>query len=204
MPKQKAVKAMCNEVMLYGDITQEPVYSHESTSGAIYGAKIRVKRRSGVADEIPLLLDAALIPQITGRVGIKGCLRGYSRFIEGKKRLFIAVYVDGVLPGDVADQNNVSLNATLMHAPVYRQTPMGREICDLLLCIRRPNGRGCDIVPAIVWGGCARFCRTLEKGAPLHAEGRLQSRQYMKRTQEDVIEERTTYELSISQLQLQE
>ena len=201
MPTAKAVKAMDNRVQLYGTVAEPPAFSHAIGANRLYRCELEVPRLSGVLDRVPLLLPERLEPSMRGRVGVLGQLRGYSRQEEGRRRLRLMVLVKALLDGPAEANNLVELRAQLLRPPTYRKTPMGREIADLLLRAKRERG-GEDCIPAIVWGGCARYARTLEKGQWLQLQGRIQSRPYMKQLENGSICELIAYELSVNKLRL--
>lgn len=192
---------MDNRALLYGDLSEEPSYSHAVGSTRMYRCTLEVPRQSGTRDKIPLLIPEHLLSAMRDRIGVLGQLRGYSRQVNGKRHLFLCVLVRELVYEPAQNNNLVSLKAKLTRRPTYRTTPMGREIADLLLRVEREHG-GVDCIPAIVWGGCARFARNLEKDQLLRLEGRVQSRAYMKRTPEGLIEEMVAFELSVNKLSL--
>lgn len=201
MPTAKAVKAMDNRVQLYGTVAEPPTFSHAIGANRLYRCELEVPRLSGVVDRVPMLLPERLEPSMRGQVGVLGQLRGYSRQEEGRRRLRLMVLVKALLDGPAEANNLVELRAQLLRPPTYRKTPMGREIADLLLRAERERG-GEDCIPAIVWGGCARYARTLEKGQWLQLQGRIQSRPYMKQLENGSICELIAYELSVNKLRL--
>lgn len=201
MPTAKAVKAMDNRVQLFGTVAEPPAFSHAIGANRLYRCELEVPRLSGVLDRVPLLLPERLETSMRGRVGVLGQLRGYSRQEEGRRRLRLMVLVKALLDGPAEVNNLVELRAQLLRPPTYRKTPMGREIADLLLRAERERG-GEDCIPAIVWGGCARYARTLEKGQWLQLQGRIQSRPYMKQLENGSICELIAYELSVNKLRL--
>lgn len=192
---------MDNRVQLFGTVAEAPAFSHAIGANRLYRCELEVPRLSGVLDRVPLLLPERLEPSMRGRVGVLGQLRGYSRQEEGRRRLRLMVLVKALLDGPAEANNLVELRAQLLRPPTYRKTPMGREIADLLLRAERERG-GEDCIPAIVWGGCARYARTLEKGQWLQLQGRIQSRPYMKQLENGSICELIAYELSVNKLRL--
>ncbi|MDR2514905.1 MAG: single-stranded DNA-binding protein [Christensenellaceae bacterium] len=190
---------MENRVYLLGRISSAAEFSHAIAGSAMYTCKLLVPRLSGTEDEVVLLFDGRFLPKMQGEIGLSGQLRGYSRLEEGRRRLKLMALVKSLTDQPEEDNNRVELEASLFRPPLYRQTPLGREITDLLLRVPRARG-GDDIIPAIVWGGCARFAQGLQPGAPLRVTGRLQSRSYSKLLPSGEIQARTAYELSINQL----
>lgn len=189
---------MDNAAQLCGEIVSPPVFSHESHGVRLYQCAIAVPRLSGVLDTVVLLVPEALTERMQGRVCVRGQLRGYTRQDADKRRLKLMVLVR-TADGETPPENNlIELTGELAREVYYRRTPLGREIADLMLRVPRPY-TGTDFIPCVVWGRCARFCSHLKKGAKLKAAGRMQSREYIKRT-EDGEEKHTAYELSIGKL----
>lgn len=187
-----------NAALLSGRILSLPVFSHRIHGVNLYTCHIGVPRLSGVVDTIALLLPENLVPQMVGQVTVRGQLRGYTRQDEDKRRLLLMVLVRAVESEQPEENNVIHLRGELVREVYYRKTPLGREIADLMLKIPRPF-TGTDYIPCVVWGRCARFCSHLSRGAQLEVTGRMQSREYVKRL-EDQEEKRTAYELSIGKL----
>ena len=189
---------MDNAAQLCGEIVSPPVFSHESHGVRLYQCRIAVPRLSGVLDTVVLLAPEALIGRLQGRVHVRGQLRGYTRQDADKRRLRLMVLVRAVDDESPQENNLIELTGELAREVYYRKTPLGREIADLMLKVPRPY-TGTDYIPCVVWGRCARFCSHLSKGARLKVAGRMQSREYVKLT-EDGEEKHTAYELSIGRL----
>ena len=189
---------MDNAAQLCGEIVSPPVFSHESHGVRLYQCRIAVPRLSGVLDTVVLLAPEALIGRLQGRVHVRGQLRGYTRQDADKRRLRLMVLVRAVDDETPQENNLIELTGELAREVYYRKTPLGREIADLMLKVPRPY-TGTDYIPCVVWGRCARFCSHLSKGARLKVAGRMQSREYVKLT-EDGEEKHTAYELSIGRL----
>ena len=189
---------MDNAAQLCGEIVSPPVFSHESHGVRLYQCRIAVPRLSGVLDTVVLLVPEALTGRVQGRVHVRGQLRGYTRQDADKRRLRLMVLVRAVDDETPQENNLIELTGELAREVYYRKTPLGREIADLMLKVPRPY-TGTDYIPCVVWGRCARFCSHLSKGARLKVAGRMQSREYVKLT-EDGEEKHTAYELSIGRL----
>ena len=189
---------MDNAAQLCGEIVSPPVFSHESHGVRLYQCRIAVPRLSGVLDTVVLLAPEALTGRMQGRVHVRGQLRGYTRQDADKRRLRLMVLVRAVDDESPQENNLIELTGELAREVYYRKTPLGREIADLMLKVPRPY-TGTDYIPCVVWGRCARFCSHLSKGARLKVAGRMQSREYVKLT-EDGEEKHTAYELSIGRL----
>ena len=189
---------MDNAAQLCGEIVSPPVFSHESHGVRLYQCRIAVPRLSGVLDTVVLLAPEALTGRMQGRVHVRGQLRGYTRQDADKRRLRLMVLVRAVDDESPQENNLIELTGELAREVYYRKPPLGREIADLMLKVPRPY-TGTDYIPCVVWGRCARFCSHLSKGARLKVAGRMQSREYVKLTEEGE-EKHTAYELSIGRL----
>lgn len=163
-----------------------------------------VERMSGTVDLLPLTVSERLVydvPPLTDRkVKITGQIRTYNRTIEGKGRLLVTLFAQSIEDAEgQEDSNSVSMVGTVCKQPVYRTTPFGREIADLMLAVNRAHGKS-DYVPSIAWGRCARFAGKLKVGDRVHMDGRLQSREYQKKLENGEVVMRTAYEVSATTL----
>ena len=169
---------------------------------------VNVKRLSNSEDRIPLMISERLIDvsqDYTGEfIMVSGQFRSYNRHDEQKNRLVLSVFVREVSfieeELDGAKTNNIFLDGYICKLPVYRKTPLGREIADLLLAVNRPYGKS-DYIPCICWGRNARFASTFEVGEHVQIMGRIQSREYIKKLTETETEKRIAYEVSGSKLE---
>lgn len=190
-----------NRLVLQGELMADPVLSHQNHGVNYYTAPLRVPRLSGAADELNLvttLPDPALW-KAGNWLQVEGEVRSYNNRTGVGSRLVITVLARAVREGTPGEgENRLTLSGVLCKAPNRRRTPLGREICDLLLAVNRPYGRA-DYLPCIAWGSLAAACGEMEVGDPLRLEGRLQSRRYRK-----VIDgaeyERVAYEVSVMNL----
>lgn len=189
-----------NEVLLEGLLTAEPELSHENHGVRFYRAYLQVLRLSGQTDTLPILLPESILPLVCpGEVlRVSGQLRSFNNRSGQGRRLILAVYVTDILPGLGDACNSITLCGNLCKPPVFRLTPLGRSICDLMLAVPRKYGRA-DYLPVIAWGQLASQLSTLSVGDPVSLEGRVQSRTYRKTT-ECGTEERVAYEVSIMHL----
>ena len=189
-----------NEVLLEGIPTGTPERSHENHGQVFYRQFIEVPRLSGTADLLPMLLRQEQLAGVhSGEpLRIDGQLRSFNNRTVTGRRLILTVYGKALLPPTGEAVNQIILSGTLCKPPVYRRTPLGRSISDLILAVPRSYGRA-DYLPVIAWGQVASQVCTLEAGAPLSLEGRIQSRVYRKVT-ETGPEERTAYEVSVMRL----
>ena len=201
-----------NSVTLIGEVVSGFTFSHEVRGEAFYLVNLAVKRLSEQADIIPLTISERLIDVTADCMGrtleVAGQFRSFNQQGENKKRLILSVFVREVffLEEDFTDctkSNSISLNGYLCKAPVYRKTPLGREIADLLLAVNRPYGKS-DYIPCIAWGRNAKFASGLFVGTRMEIFGRIQSREYTKKLSETDIISRTAYEVSVSNLEVYE
>ena len=170
--------------------------------------EVLVRRLSNSDDRIPLMVSERLIDVTQDYRGeyimVNGQFRSYNRHEEDRNRLVLSVFareisfVEEELDG--AKTNNILLDGYICKAPVYRKTPLGREIADLLLAVNRPYGKS-DYIPCICWGRNARYASSFEVGEHVQVLGRIQSREYVKKLSEVETEKRVAYEVSVSKLE---
>jgi single-stranded DNA-binding protein len=197
-----------NQVSIVGEIASGFEFSHEVFGEGFYMVDILVKRLSDSADRIPLMVSERLFDVQQDYVGrqvlVSGQFRSYNRHDEKKNKLVLSVFVreiSFVEEGQEAIKTNqIFLDGYICKPPVYRKTPLGREIADLLLAVNRPYGKS-DYIPCICWGRNARFGSTFEVGGHAQVWGRIQSREYMKKISETESEKRVAYEISVSKLE---
>ncbi|MBQ1575536.1 MAG: single-stranded DNA-binding protein [Oscillospiraceae bacterium] len=189
-----------NEVILCGTCLEEPVYSHAARSQSFYTLPLLVRRLSGAADTVNVTIRETMLgtAEQGGRLCVTGEVRTFNNRSGEWPRLVISVFARTLAPTEEADENRVRLRGALCKSPNLRTTPMGREICDLILAVNRRYGRS-DYLPCICWGSKAREAALWEVGTRLLLEGRIQSRRYSKLT-ENGSEERTAYEISAAQI----
>ena len=190
-----------NEVLLEGLVLAEPEWSHENHGTQFYRVTLQVPRLSGQVDVLPLLAPGALAAQTApGRLlRVRGQLRSFNNRSGVGSRLVLTVYAQEFQPGMDEACNQITLAGALCKPPVFRRTPLGRSICDLMLAVPRRYGRA-DYLPVIAWGQLAVKASRLRVGDPLALEGRVQSRTYHKTLESGETEERTAYEVSMMRL----
>ena len=196
-----------NQVTLMGEIVSEFQFSHEVFGEGFYMVEIAVNRLSNYADYIPLMVSERLVDtqaDYTGElVRVTGQFRSYNRHEEKKNRLVLSVFVREWEFQEEEEEsektNQIFLDGYVCKDPVYRRTPLGREISDLLLAVNRSYGKS-DYIPCICWGRNARFASGFEVGSHIQILGRIQSREYVKRIGEDETEHRIAYEVSVSKV----
>lgn len=190
-----------NEVLLEGLVLAEPEWSHENHGNQFYRVTLQVPRLSGQVDVLPLLAPGALAAQTApGRLlRVRGQLRSFNNRSGVGSRLVLTVYAQEFQPGLDEACNQITLAGALCKPPVFRRTPLGRSICDLMLAVPRRYGRA-DYLPVIAWGQLAVKASRLQVGDPLALEGRVQSRTYYKNLDSGETEERVAYEVSVMRL----
>lgn len=189
-----------NEVLLEGRPTGEARYSHENHGTRFFRFFLEVPRLSGTPDTLPVLLPETMLDGLDGGspLYVRGQFRSYNNRSGVGNKLVLAVYAAEIRPGMGAACNQILLTGTLCKPPVFRRTPLGRSICDLMLAVPRRYGRA-DYLPVIAWGQLAVEVSGLRVGDSLSMEGRVQSRIYHKVTDSGT-EERTAYEVSMMHL----
>ena len=200
-----------NQVIIMGRMVSEFKYSHEIFGEGFYMADVEVQRLSDSTDIIPLMVSERLLDveqDFRGeKVMITGQFRSYNRHEEKKNRLILSVFareiefVDEI--EESAKSNQIYLDGFICKEPIYRKTPLGREIADLLIAVNRPYGKS-DYIPCICWGRNARFASSFEVGTRCAIWGRIQSREYTKKLSEEQAERRVAYEVSVNKLDMVE
>lgn len=201
-----------NQVIISGEVVSEFVFSHEVYGEGFYILELSVPRLSDAYDIIPLMISERLIDTSKDYRGCymyaSGQFRSYNRHEETKNRLVLSVFVRELTISDSQNEedyevnkpNQIFLDGFICKPPVYRKTPLGREIADVLLAVNRPYGKS-DYIPCICWGRNARYAESFNVGGHVQIWGRIQSREYQKKISEDEIEKRIAYEVSVSKLE---
>ncbi len=199
-----------NHIYLVGRICSDITFSHNVYDEKFYSFKVEVERLSDTTDILPVLISERLLKRsaVTQNdlVRITGQLRSYNKQIQTEKRhrLLLAVFVlEITLAPENLDYvpNDIFLNGYMCRAPIYRVTPFGREITDLLLAVNRQHNRS-DYIPCIAWNNNAREIVKLTVGNNLRLWGRMQSRRYQKRRENDTFTDETAYEVSITKYEV--
>ena len=203
-----------NRLTLVGKVTSDKVFSHEIYGEKFYIFNLSVPRLSGSEDIIPITISERLLTnaelKINDKISIDGQFRSYNSYQNEKSRLILTVFAKDVqfLPNQEEEitvgkdiiSNEVVLDGYLCKKPIYRKTPFGREISDILLAVNRAYNKS-DYIPCICWGRNARYASAFEVGGHVLIWGRIQSREYMKRISENETEKRIAYEVSVSKLE---
>lgn len=200
-----------NQVTVVGEIASDFQFSHEVFGEGFYFSELAVKRTSGFTDYIPIVVSERLMDAKEKWIGqyvkIEGQFRSFNLHQEGKNKLVLQVFAREVEVLDVlCPESEIFLNGYICKEPVYRKTPRGREIADVLVAVNRSYGKS-DYIPCILWGRNARFASTLEVGDHVKVWGRIQSRDYVKKYPDakegELLEEvRTAYEVSVSKIEV--
>ena len=192
-----------NHISLVGLADDVPVRSHENHGVTYYQFPLRVSRLSGTEDVVNVVAAEALLRPGLAEPGallaVEGEVRSYNNHSGTGSRLVITVYARTLEAGDGPHRNDLTLAGVLCKPPVLRRTPLGREICDLMLAVNRRYGRA-DYLPCIAWGGLAGWCGQLSVGDGLKLTGRLQSREYTKE-ENGQNTRRTAFEVSVMSLE---
>ena len=207
-----------NYLTLVGKVTGEKKFSHEIYGEKFYVFNLEIARLSGNADIIPITVSERIITDEMLMQGkqllVKGQFRSYNRYDNEKNRLILTVFAMDVVEVEENNEeeenemakkdtvtNEVVLVGYICKKPIYRQTPFGREIADVLLAVNRAYNKS-DYIPTIAWGRNARFCQNLEVGTKVKLVGRVQSRMYEKKHEDGTVENRVAYEVSIGSLEI--
>ncbi len=203
-----------NVAEIVGQLDGELVYSHTVYGEEFYTVKVKVPRLSNSYDVIPLMISNRLLnleENYNNRIiRAEGQFRSYNQHTEGKSKLLLSLFVRDFEVLEMTEEellkhntpNQIFLDGYVCKNPIYRKTPLGREITDILMAVNRPYNKS-DYIPAIAWGRNARFASGFEVGSRLKIWGRIQSRQYQKRTAvEGEVEQRIAYEISISKMEV--
>lgn len=195
-----------NRIYIEGIICSELEFSHEMYGEGFYTFSLEVSRLSEVKDILYVTVSERLIINMELKVGlevvIEGQLRSYNKFINGVNRLVLTVFARNIefCIEKSKNPNQIFLNGFICKEPIYRTTPFGREIADVLLAVNRAYNKS-DYIPTIAWGRNSRFCKELKVGDNIRIWGRLQSREYQKKISEDEVIKKVAYEVSISKME---
>lgn len=192
-----------NHISLVGTVGEQPVHSHENHGVIYYRFPLRSRRLSGVEDVLNIVAGESLLRRVPVEEGtdlaIEGEVRSYNNRSGIGSKLVITVYARSIEPDEGEHKNELTLAGVLCKMPVVRRTPLGREICDMMLAVNRRYGRA-DYLPCIAWGALAQRCGQLGVGDGLKLNGRLQSREYSKEEGGELIR-RTAFEVSVMSLE---
>ena len=204
-----------NHIILVGKVTSDKKFSHEIYGEKFYIFDLSVPRLSGTSDVIPITVSERLMVSgdlpVGTKITVEGQFRSYNSYGDGKNKLVLTVFAKNIemLEDQESEveakkdfiSNEVTLIGYICKKPVYRQTPFGREIADILLAVNRAYSKS-DYIPCIAWGRTARFCENMEVGTEVKVVGRVQSRQYEKKHEDGTVENKVAYEVSVSSLEV--
>ena len=192
------MEQIANYITLRGTLVELPVFSHENHGRRFWRFCLEVCRLSGTADILPVVAEESLLSGIDPSAGcmltVTGQVRSHNCRTQNSRHLLIFVFAGSIVPEDGAPINDLCVEGTLCREPTYRRTPLGREICDMMLAVKRAFHRA-DYLPCILWGRTAQELSVCHPGDRLRICGRLQSRVYTKLTDDGPLE-RTAYEIS--------
>lgn len=200
-----------NKIELCGVIASTPELNHKNYGENFYGFRLSCSRKSTEKDMLPIIISDRLVEikdlQVGKKISVKGQVRTFNKHIsDDKRKLLIMVFARDVREVEEESEsapefnNNVKLSGYICKPPVYRVTPKGREIADVLIAVNRMYGKA-DYIPCITWGRNARYAGNLDVGTRIDVEGRLQSREYTKKLDDGTEEIRTAYEISVSRIE---
>ena len=199
-----------NVIKMGGVVASELELSHEIYGEKFYKFYIEIDRLSGQKDRIPVIISERLIDVDDFNIGkiifIEGQYRSYNKMDESNKsRLILSVFVKDISGLEVSENvktvNELTVTGVVCKQPIYRKTPLGRDIADILLAVNRSYNKS-DYIPCIIWGRNAKYCEHLETGTTVRVVGRVQSREYEKKYEDGTVEKRVAYEVSVSKFEI--
>ncbi|HYE12610.1 MAG TPA: single-stranded DNA-binding protein [Patescibacteria group bacterium] len=196
-----------NTVTIVGTVKSKPEFSHEMYGEGFYNVYLEVPRLSDISDTLPITVSERLMAGVGLEVGSKlvvlGQLRSYNKLLDGSNKLILTIFARDLKLDDeeIKNPNQIYLDGFICKKPIYRTTPFGREITDMLIAVNRPYNKS-DYIPSIAWGRNARYSENLTVGDRIRVWGRIQSREYQKKLSEDEVITRTAYEVSISKMEI--
>ena len=196
--KENAMEDSANRLYLAGELAELPAYSHTCCGSRFFRFSVAVLRKSGVADVLPALSEERLLPpfpQAGDPITVAGQLRAYCQHTQCGNKLHIMAFAREIHVTEAEHDNRVCLRGQLIKPPVFRCTPLGREITDLFVSVPRAFNKS-DLLPVIAWGRNARMAHAWQCGDTVIVEGRLQSRPYTKRQPDGSEQTMLAYEVS--------
>lgn len=206
-----------NHLVLVGKVVSDKSYSHEIYGEKFYVFNLEVVRLSSTVDIIPITVSERLLTELDLEIGkkvrVEGQFRSYNNYENERNRLILTVFAkevteaEEVVENEENNENNeevtneVTLVGYVCKKPIYRQTPFGREIADILLAVNRAYNKS-DYIPSIAWGRNARFCQNIDVGTEVKIIGRVQSRNYEKKHEDGSVETRIAYEVSVASMEI--
>lgn len=197
-----------NLVTISGKVNSEPKFSHEVYGETFYQFEVEVPRLSDLYDKVPVLVSERLVEKdkliIGTKIEVEGQFRSYNNYNSQGSKLVLTVFVrelNFLDEGEAEFKNEVELDGFVCKKPIYRKTPFGREISDILLAVNRKYNKS-DYIPCIAWGRNARYCEQLKIGDNIKIWGRIQSREYQKKDDKGESIAKVAYEVSVAKLEV--
>lgn len=196
-----------NSVTIVGTVKSKPEFSHEMYGEGFYSVNLEVPRLSDISDTLPITVSERLMTGVDLEIGntlvVLGQLRSYNKLVDGNNKLILTIFARDLRQDDeeIKNPNQIYLDGFICKKPIYRTTPFGREITDMLIAVNRPYNKS-DYIPSIAWGRNARYSENLGVGDRIKVWGRIQSREYQKKINEEEIITRIAYEVSISKMEI--
>jgi single-stranded DNA-binding protein len=196
-----------NTVTIVGTVKSKPEFSHEMYGEGFYNVHLEVPRLSDISDSLPITVSERLMTGVGLEIGSKlvvlGQLRSYNKLMDGSNKLILTIFARDLKQDDdeIKNTNQIFLDGFICKKPIYRTTPFGREITDMLIAVNRPYNKS-DYIPSIAWGRNARYSENLAVGDRIKVWGRIQSREYQKKLSEEEVITRIAYEVSISKMEI--
>ncbi len=197
-----------NAATVIGRPCSDLEFSHEVYGEGFYVFKMNIPRLSSHDDVLPITISERLIVNLNfddqKLIKVEGQLRSYNKVIDGSNRLILTIFARDIIEEesqDVTNPNQIFLDGYICKQPIYRTTPFGREITDMLVAVNRPY-RKSDYIPCIAWGRNARYSQKMKVGDRIKVWGRIQSREYQKKLEEEVVLKKIAYEVSISKMKV--
>lgn len=198
-----------NKAYMAGRVLSGPKFNHKTYGEAFYLIVLGILRKSGYEDNIKLIISERIMggrAPVEGEfIGVRGQVRTYNREVEGRSKLEVTVFVremEYIKSHDFDYVNEISIEGFICKTPVRRTSPLGREICDLMVAVNRMYNKS-DYIPCIAWGRNAVYADTLTVGEKILIEGRLQSREYRKYTDGGELVTKTAYEVSVGRIEVE-
>ena len=192
-----------NMAKITGTVITEPQYDHETAGALFYRTILATNRKSGYADEIPVIFRKGMVEEnkiyYGANISVEGSFCSVNMPAGEKRKLILFLFAEQISDAAQEDDNYIFLHGFICRQPVYRETPSGRQITDLLVAVNRPGGKS-DYIPCICWAGNARYAKNLAVGGRIELTGRIQSREYVKKLDEEQQETRVAYEVSASRI----
>ena len=192
-----------NMAKIIGTVIAEPQYDRETAGALFYRTILATNRKSGYADEIPVIFRKGMVDEnkiyYGANISVEGSFCSVNMPAGEKRKLILFLFAEQISDAAQEDDNYIFLHGFICRQPVYRETPSGRQITDLLVAVNRPGGKS-DYIPCICWAGNARYAKNLAVGSRIELTGRIQSREYVKKLDEEQQETRVAYEVSASRI----